>query len=75
MRNITISLQDHVLKAGRRYAALHHLSLNGLIRDLLAKTVLKPSGNAWLEEAFSLADKAKGNSHGKKWTRDEIYDV
>ncbi len=75
MRNITISLQEHILMAGRQYAKLHHLSLNGLIRDLLAKTVMKPPGTAWLEESFHLADKAKGNSRGKKWTRDELYDV
>jgi hypothetical protein len=75
MRNITISLQDHILKAGRDYAKQHELSLNGLIRDLLAKTVLKPSGDARLEQSFRLAARAKGDSHGKKWTRDELYDV
>lgn len=75
MRNLTISLQEHILNQGRQYAKIHHLSLNGLIRDLLAKAVMKPSGAAWLEESFRLADKAQGNSQGKRWTREELYDV
>ncbi len=75
MRNITLSVQDDLLKAGREYAREHHLSLNALVRQLLAKTALSSNKNGWLEECFSLMDKAHANSRGKKWTREDIYDV
>jgi plasmid stability protein len=51
MKNITISLDDEILKAGREYAKRHNTSLNSLIRKLLAQTVLPKSQN-WLEEGF-----------------------
>lgn len=74
MKNITISLDEKVLKAGRDYAKAHHMSLNALIRRLLAQTVLS-STEDWADELFSLLDQAQGNSYGEKWTREELYDV
>jgi hypothetical protein len=74
MKNITISIEDEVLEAGRKYAQNHNMSLNGLIRKLLAQTVL-PSSENWLEECFQLMDRAGANSQGRKWKREELYDV
>ncbi len=73
MRKITISIQEDLLRAGRKYAQENHLSLNALIRQLLAKTVLKTSRKNWLEESFSLMDVTKGNSKGSKWKREDLY--
>ena len=75
MHNITLAIQDDVLRAGRAYAKQHNVSLNALIRTLLAKTVMRSTNAALLEESFRLAEKAKANSHGKKWSRDELYDA
>ena len=75
MHNVTISLQDDVLKAGRQYAKQHHLSLNALIRELLQKTVMKSSQKQWLSESFQLMAKAKADSRGKKWKREDLYNV
>ena len=74
MPNITISLDEELLKSGRRYAERHNTSLNALIRNLLEQTV-KLQSKAWLEECFRLMDRANANSHGKRWTREELYDV
>jgi hypothetical protein len=74
MKNITISIEDDILEAGREYAKRHNVSLNSLIRRLLAQTVLPESQN-WLEECFSLMDQVNANSHGQKWEREDIYDV
>lgn len=74
MKNITISLDDELLKAGREYAKRHNTSLNSLIRKLLAQTVL-PESQSWLEECFSLMDQANANSRGQKWNREDLYDV
>ena len=75
MHNITLSIQDDMLKAGREYARQHNVSLNALIRTLLAKTVMRSANAALLEESFRLAKTAKANSGGKKWSRDELYDA
>lgn len=74
-RNITLSIKEDLLQAGRQYAKNHHTSLNDLVRDLLAKTVMKSRQSHWLDECFNLMSKAKGHSHGKKWRREDLYDV
>ncbi len=74
MPNITLSIDENLLEAGRKYAIKHNTSLNSLIRDLLEDAVLSKSGE-WLEEAFKLMDQAKANSHGKKWKREDLYDA
>jgi hypothetical protein len=74
MPNITISLDEELLKSGRRYAEKHQTSMNALIRKLLEQTVRSQSDD-WLEECFRLMDHAGGNSEGRKWNRKELYDV
>ena len=73
MPNITISIDEELLKSGRKYAEKHQTSLNALIRKLLEDTVRLQS-NDWLEECFNLMDRADANSKGKKWQRKELYD-
>ncbi len=72
MPNITISLDEELLKSGRRYAEKHQTSMNALIRKLLEQTVRSQSDD-WLEECFRLMDRAGGNSEGRKWNREELY--
>ncbi len=74
MPNVTIAIDDYLLEKGRHYAQKHQTSLNCLIRNLLAQTVIEEKRN-WLDDCFKLIDKAKGNSQGKKWRREELYDV
>lgn len=73
MPNITLSLQENILKASREYAKKNHTSLNALIRELLAKTVLKFGTTSRLNECFQAMDKAKSNSKGKTWAREDLY--
>jgi len=74
MPNITISINEELLKAGREYAKTHQTSLNALIRNLLTRTVPVKSGE-WFDECMSLMDSAQTDSKGKKWSRDDLYDV
>ena len=73
MKNVTISLPENLLIAGRKYAQEHHTSLNELIRELLRKSVLKSNNHPWLDSTLQLMSNAKGNSEGKKWTREDLY--
>ena len=74
MPNITISLDENLLKCGRSYAKNHQTSMNALIRKLLEQTVIPQSGN-WVEECFSLMDRANADSKGRLWKREDIYDI
>ena len=74
MANVTISLDDELIKDGRRYAQDHHTSMNALIRKLLEQTV-RPQTADWLAECYDLMDRSGGNSKGSVWKREELYDV
>lgn len=74
MPNITISIDEDLLKSGRLYAEKHQTSINALIRRLLEKTV-RTQSEAWLDECFQLMDRINVNSNGKRWRREELYDV
>ena len=74
MPNITISFNENLLKEGRKYARDHNISLNGLLRMLLERTV-EHSAKDWLDECFQLMEQANGNSRGAQWKREDLYDV
>jgi len=66
-------MDEDLLKAGRRYANERHMAFNALIRQLLAKAVLKTMRKEWLTECFAVMNKAKGNSKGRNWKRGDLY--
>lgn len=74
MKNITLSINDDLLKAARDYAKTHNISLNKLLRDYLKKTVINDSSD-WLDECFKKMDELKLNSNNGMFNRKEIYDV
>ncbi len=74
MANITICLDNDLLKQSRKYAERRGTILNAPIRDQLRKTV-KQEANDCLEEIFSKMDKLNASSSGKRWKREGIYDV
>ncbi|MFZ1986248.1 MAG: DUF6364 family protein [Desulfatitalea sp.] len=74
MPNITISIDEQLLKSGRQYAAKHQTSVNALIRNLLEQMV-KSHTDQWIEECFALMDRAEVRLKGKRWKREDLYDV
>ena len=72
MKNITLALDEETLDAGRTYAQRHKTTLNALVRELLMKTVLADK-EAAIREMFRLMDEHPGNSHGRRWTREDLY--
>lgn len=73
MPNITLSIDEKLLKKGREYARRHQISLNSLIRQLLEETVLEQHENQ-LEACFQLMDQVHASSKGRKWKREELYE-
>jgi hypothetical protein len=72
MKNITLALDEETLDAGRAYARRHETTLNALVRELLVKTVVADR-QAAVREMFRLMDAHPGDSHGQRWTREELY--
>ena len=72
MKNITLALDDEILEAGRAYAQRHQTTLNALVRELLAKTVIADRESA-VREMFRLMDAHPGNSRGEIWRREDLY--
>jgi hypothetical protein len=72
MKNVTLTLDEETLEAGRMYAERHQTTLDALVGDLLAKTVVADR-HAAVVEMFRLMDAHPGNSQGRRWTRDELY--
>ena len=74
MRNITLSIDEDVLRAGRDYARNHNISFNVLVRKLIEQTVA-PTKEQWLDDTFALMDKLNVSSNSQHWTREELYRV
>jgi hypothetical protein len=74
MPNVTISLDEEILKASREYASRHGMSLNALVRKMLESRVVRGDTD-WLDACFALMDKAAVDSGGRSWKREDLYDV
>lgn len=72
MKNITLALDEATIEAGRVYAERHQTTLNGLVRDLLARVVVADQ-QAMVAEMFRLMDGSPGHSGGTRWTRDDLH--
>lgn len=74
MPNLTISLDEEVLRASREYARKRNLSLNALIRQLLEQRVRRVEAT-WIDACFERMDAARVDSGGRSWRREDLYDV
>jgi hypothetical protein len=74
MKNVTIAIDEETLRRGRKYAHDHGTSLNALLRNLLGQTVNARRQGDW-ESLFRLMDQAGGNSRGRRWSREDVYDA
>jgi len=74
MKNITLSMDDDLLKTGREYASRHNISFNVMLRRLIEQTV-KPPLDKWLDDTFLLMDKLDLSSEDEFWTREDLHRV
>jgi len=74
MKNVTLSIEEDILQAGREYARVNNMSFNVLVRKLIEQTVIQEK-KQWLDDTFSLMDKLNISSKSQKWTREELYRV
>ena len=74
MSNLTISIDEEVLKLARIKALKQGTSVNAVLRDYLESY----SGSRQIQEdsikdVLTLSQNAQSRSNGKKWSRDELH--
>ncbi len=76
MTNLTISLDESIVRGARIRAIQEGTSVSAKVREYLASyanmptTPSPPAGSAFLE----VAKKSKANTKGAKWSRADAYD-
>lgn len=74
MANLTIAIDDDLLKRARMRALEQGSSVNALLREYLVSF----AGNRAYERAVraldDIADRTHSGSDGRRWTRDELYE-
>jgi plasmid stability protein len=75
MANLTISIDEEVLRKARIRALEHRTSVNSLVRDYLERYAgvgETASALASLRDMATAAQASSG-SKGRSWTRDELH--
>ena len=75
MKNITLSVDEKVIAAVRRYAAEHDSSLNGLVRDFLTRIAQgQDRARKARQRIRKLSNRSTARIGPKSWSRDDLYD-
>jgi plasmid stability protein len=75
MANLTITIDDEVLRRARLRALQQDTSVNALLRDYL--TAFASADSTWqqaTDELLRLSTRAKSGRGGRRWTRDELHE-
>jgi predicted HicB family RNase H-like nuclease len=72
--NLTLSVDDEVVRRARVQAEALGTSVNQLVRDYLETLAGKTDRNRDADEFEMLSRQSNGNSNGWKFNRDEIHE-
>jgi plasmid stability protein len=75
MSNLTISIDDDLLKQARMQAFAEGTSVDVLLRDFLEQYVR--TGRQYrqvTDRILALAERSTAASQGRRWTRGELYE-
>lgn len=72
--NVTLSIEDDVMREARRRAEAMGTSVNQIVRDYLAQFAGLADPTALAREFEQLSRVAKGNSRGWKFNREELHE-
>jgi hypothetical protein len=75
MKNITLSVDEKVLAAVRRYAAERDSSVNGMVREYLEKiAVSEDRARQARLRIRELSKRSRARIGAMAWKRDELHD-
>jgi plasmid stability protein len=72
--NITLSVDDDVIRKARQRAEALGTSVNQLVREYLEQLAGKPDPKELAERLRRLSEQAHGDRRGWKFNREEIHD-
>lgn len=72
--NVTISIEDHLLRRAREVARRRQQSLNALIRSYLESLAGERDGADVARELLQLMNESPGHSGGKRFRREDAYE-
>jgi hypothetical protein len=72
--NITLSVDEPIVKEARKVAAAMGTSLNQLVRDYLTTLVGKGDADRDIAELRELSAAGQGRSSGWRFDRDELHE-
>lgn len=72
--NLTLSIDDRLLKEAREVARSMGKSVNQLVREYLEQLTARDEAERDLEELRRLSIESEGRSKGWKFDRDEIHE-
>ena len=72
--NLTLSIDDRLLKEAREVARSMGKSVNQLVREYLEQLTSKDDPERDIEELRRLSSRSQGRSRGWKFDRDEIHE-
>lgn len=75
MANLTITVEDDILKRARMKALDQGTSVNAVLRDYLRQYVGDDAQRkAALDAVLELSRKSRASRGRKRWTRDELHE-
>ena len=72
--NLTLSVDDDVVRKARQRAEQLGTSVNQLVREYLEQLAGKPDAGQDAEEFERLSQLSQGNSKGWKFNRNEVHE-
>lgn len=75
MTNLTLSLDENVLKRARIRAMLQGTTVNALVRDYLTRLAGESQAAQGMADFLRIAAEAQATSGGRSWSRDDLYDA
>lgn len=75
MKNVTLSIDEDVLAAVRRYAAAHDSTVNALVREYLTDLAKRESQAANARRRLrELSDESPARVGSRNWSRDDLHE-
>jgi antitoxin component of RelBE/YafQ-DinJ toxin-antitoxin module len=72
--NITLSIDENILKKARKVAQAMDKSINQLVREYLEQLAMEQGIENDIAELRQLSAESKGHSAGWRFNRDEIHE-
>ncbi len=74
MRNVTLSIDEKVLSAVRKYAAERNSTLNALVREFLGAIAEREDrAKKSRKRIRELSESSEARIGSKSWTRDDLH--